>query len=34
LIKKTYKIKDAELAVSSLTDSIVTRIVTRDFTSV
>lgn len=33
LIKKTYKIKDAELAVSSLTDSIVTRIVTRDFTS-
>jgi tRNA threonylcarbamoyladenosine modification (KEOPS) complex Cgi121 subunit len=34
LIKKTYKVKDTELAVSSLTDSIVTRIVTRDFTSV
>jgi tRNA threonylcarbamoyladenosine modification (KEOPS) complex Cgi121 subunit len=34
LIKRTYKIKDSELAVSSLTDSIVTRIVTRDFTSV
>jgi len=34
LIKKTYKIEYAELAVSSLTDSIVTRIVTRDFTSV
>lgn len=34
LIKKTYKVTDAELAVSSLTDSIVTRIVTRDFASV
>jgi len=34
LIKKTYKIKDSELEVSSLTNSIVTRIVTRDFTSV
>ncbi|GFG29095.1 hypothetical protein Cfor_00265 [Coptotermes formosanus] len=34
LIKKTYKVKDAELAVSSLTDSIVTRIATKDFTSV
>ncbi|XP_021925219.1 EKC/KEOPS complex subunit Tprkb-like [Zootermopsis nevadensis] len=34
LIKKTYKIKDSELAVSTLTDSVVTRIATRDFTSV
>ncbi|XP_069683392.1 EKC/KEOPS complex subunit Tprkb-like [Periplaneta americana] len=34
LIKKTYKIKDNELTVSSLLDSIVTRIVARDFTTV
>ena len=31
LIKNTYKVKDIELSVSSLTDLIVTRIVTRDF---
>lgn len=34
LIKKTYKVKDTELTVSSLTDSVVTRIATRDFTSI
>ncbi|PNF16950.1 EKC/KEOPS complex subunit Tprkb [Cryptotermes secundus] len=34
LIKMAYKIKDSELEVSSLTDSIITRIVTSDFTSV
>jgi tRNA threonylcarbamoyladenosine modification (KEOPS) complex Cgi121 subunit len=34
LIKMTYKVKDSELEVSSLTDSIVTRIVTSDFSSV
>jgi tRNA threonylcarbamoyladenosine modification (KEOPS) complex Cgi121 subunit len=34
LIKRTYKVKDSELEVSSLTDSIITRIVTSDFTSV
>jgi hypothetical protein len=30
----TYKVKESELEVSSLTDSIITRIVTSDFTSV
>jgi hypothetical protein len=34
LIKKSYKINDSDLAVSSLADSVVTRIVTRDFTSI
>jgi tRNA threonylcarbamoyladenosine modification (KEOPS) complex Cgi121 subunit len=34
LIKMTYKVKDSELEVSLLTDSVITRIVTSDFTSV
>jgi tRNA threonylcarbamoyladenosine modification (KEOPS) complex Cgi121 subunit len=34
LIKMTYKVTATELEVSSLTDAVVTRIVTSDFTSV